>query len=499
MLPYDLESSIAEGEQAVQDLFAFVRKHAKRLEVHEAEKQVFKMLLPIGLAAMKAYFATRGTGDVGPSVSRENGLVLERESKLRERDYFSVFGKFDVPRTCYRAPREESVFPLDEQVNLPARCYSYFLQEWMTLFAVEQPFRETGTLFQDLFHLDIAESVVIQVSLEAQDNYDEFYEARTSPPGSPEQILAVGFDGKGVPMIKEEAVKLKAKLGSGEKRQRKKEALVGVCYTVDPKSRTAEDLAEYLVEPEKARERRKAQGVPDEDPRAENVRRIASLVRSKEEVMETIRVDAESRDPEHKLHLAVLLDGDLKLWSLVRNRFRAWRNVSYIADIMHVVGYLWLAANALFPAESPEGRAWVQSKLTAILQGQVGYVIGALKIISGKRRLSQSKRKALADATRYFTNHRRWMRYDEYLAAGLPISTGVVESACGSLVKPRMEGSGRRWSVIGAEAVLALRSLKKSHGNDLREYWPFRAEQERCRLYEQATPWRPNAHLRAVA
>ena len=36
-------------------------------------------------------------------------------------------------------------------------------------------------------------------------------------------------------MIKEEAVKLKAKLGTGEKRQKKKEALVGVCYTVDAK------------------------------------------------------------------------------------------------------------------------------------------------------------------------------------------------------------------------------------------------------------------------
>ena len=66
----------------------------------------------------------------------------------------------------------------------------------------------------------------------------------------------VSFDGKGVPMIKEEAAKLTAKLGTGEKRQKKKEALVGVSYTVDPKPRSPEALAELLVDPEAARARR---------------------------------------------------------------------------------------------------------------------------------------------------------------------------------------------------------------------------------------------------
>lgn len=55
------------------------------------------------------------------------------------------------------------------------------------------------------------------------------------------------------------------------------------------------------------------------------------------------------------------------------------------------------------------------------------------------------------------------MRHDVYLAAGLPVGTAVVESACGSVVKHRMEGEGKRWSLKGAEAILALRSLKKSH------------------------------------
>jgi hypothetical protein len=62
----DVETSIAEGEQALQALLQFARKQAGTLEAHEAEKGIFKRLLPIGLVAMKLYFAEqdgrRGTG-----------------------------------------------------------------------------------------------------------------------------------------------------------------------------------------------------------------------------------------------------------------------------------------------------------------------------------------------------------------------------------------------------------------------------------------------------
>ena len=117
----DVEMSIAEGEQALQALLTFARESARKLEAHEAEKGIFKRLLPIGLAAMKLYFAQRGTGDVGPAIMRADGVLLPRENKLRGRDYFSLFGKFAVARTCYRLPGEPGIFPLDAQVNLPER------------------------------------------------------------------------------------------------------------------------------------------------------------------------------------------------------------------------------------------------------------------------------------------------------------------------------------------------------------------------------------------
>jgi hypothetical protein len=136
----DVEMSIAEGEQALQALMQFARASAHKLEAHEAEKGIFKRLLPMGLAAMKLYFAQRGTGDVGPAVTRADGVILPRETQLRGRDYCSLIGKCAVARTCDHAPGEPGMFPLDAQVNLPERCDSYCLQEWLTVFEVEHPF-----------------------------------------------------------------------------------------------------------------------------------------------------------------------------------------------------------------------------------------------------------------------------------------------------------------------------------------------------------------------
>ena len=54
------------------------------------------------------------------------------------------------------------------------------------------------------------------------------------------------------------------------------------------------------------------------------------------------------------------------------------------------------------------------------------------------------------------------MRYGEYLAAGYPIATGVIEGACRHVVKDRMERSGMRWTREGAQNLLHLRCLKAS-------------------------------------
>ena len=120
----DVEMSIAAGEQALQALITCARERAGTLEAHEAEQGICKRRLPMGLAAMKRSFAQRGTGDVGPAVTRADGAMRPRQTPLRGRDSCSLFGTFQVARTCDRTPGEPGSVPLDAQVNLPERCDS---------------------------------------------------------------------------------------------------------------------------------------------------------------------------------------------------------------------------------------------------------------------------------------------------------------------------------------------------------------------------------------
>ena len=74
----------------------------------------------------------------GDIVKLDDGVEMQRQRQLRSRQYFSVFGKFDVPRTYYHTKGQEGVFLLDAAANLPERCYSYLLQEWMNLCSVRE-------------------------------------------------------------------------------------------------------------------------------------------------------------------------------------------------------------------------------------------------------------------------------------------------------------------------------------------------------------------------
>lgn len=481
MEAFNIEQSILEGEKEVKELFDFVKTNAVDLEAYEMEAEIFLRLMKIGMCAMKAYFAEKGTGDIGEEIEIEPGVILKRESSLRGRDYFSVFGKLKVPRTYYHREGDQGVMPLDVQANLPERCYSYLLQEWMDLFSIRDTFGEAQISLEKLLGLDIKQSRFEVVSRDSSKNYDAFYEKKETPlPENEGEHQVLGFDGKGVPVIKREAAKLKARLGKGEKHQKKKEALVGVSYTVDSKVRRPEQVAENLVYPEKAKEKRLAQEETEQPVKAQNVRRLASLERPKKEVMKEIIDDAKARDPEHKRVWVVLMDGALHLWGMLRAMLKGIEFVG-ILDIIHVTEYLWKVANALYGENTAEGKSWVYEHLLVILQGHVGRVIGGMKQILTKRKLKVSKRKTLEDAITYFSNHRPWMRYNEYLAAGYPIGTGVVESSCGHVVQDRMEGTGRRWSVQGAEATLLLRSIYTS--NDWHDYWDAHRGIEQQRLY----------------
>ena len=144
---------------------------------------------------------------------------------------------------------EDSFAPLDIALNLPKRCYSYFLSEMVNFLDIKGAYLEGTKFLEKFFGLKVSVSALETISCESSVKYEDYYDLKNSLPetGKKADFTVVSFDGKGVPVIKKEAAKIKGRQGKGEKRQKKKEALVGVKYNVNRHIRSSEEVAVNLV------------------------------------------------------------------------------------------------------------------------------------------------------------------------------------------------------------------------------------------------------------
>ena len=155
-----------------------------------------------------------------------------------------------------------------------------------------------------------------------------------------------------------------------------------------------------------------------------------------------------------------------------------------IQDFVHVLEYLWKAAYCFHTEGSEEAERWVLQRAEAILQGDVSETAAGMRRSATRRYLAEEKRLAVDKCAEYLLKNKPRLDYRTALAKGWPMGTGVVEGACRHVVKDRMEITGARWSLNGAEAVLRLRSLYAS--GDLDTYMNFHLAKERLRLYGEA-------------
>jgi hypothetical protein len=94
---------------------------------------------------------------------------------------------------------------------------------------------------------------------------------------------------------------------------------------------------------------------------------------------------------------------------------------------------------------------------------------------------SPEERKGADTAAGYLTAKRPYLDYATALQRGWPVATGVIEGACRHIVKDRMDITGARWGLEGAEAILKLRTLISN--GDFDTYWVFHLQQEQQRVH----------------
>ena len=144
--------------------------------------------------------------------------------------------------------------------------------------------------------------------------------------------------------------------------------------------------------------------------------------------------------------------------------------------------YLWGAAWCFHPEADPAAQAWVHDRALAVLDGNARDVAAGIRRRATTTRLNKQKR-AKADAcAKYLTNKADYLNYPTALAEGWPVASGVIEGTCRYLIADRMDITGARWSVNGAEAVLKLRAVRAN--NDFDDYWTFHLNNERHRIHQ---------------
>jgi hypothetical protein len=289
--------------------------------------------------------------------------------------------------------------------------------------------------------------------------------------------------------------KLRCRLSAGEKKNRKRMATVAGVYDLVPQARGPEDILADL-RPDSVANEPPVAAVPR--PRAENKRIWASIEQLAPEVIRQLFDEAERRDPRKRREWVVLVDGDRAQIRRIRAEARRRQvKVTIVADFIHVLEYLWEAAWTFFENGDPRAESWVMKRADAILRGRVSQVAAGIRRSATKRGLTAAQRRWVDRCASYLLAKKQWLRYDQYLPRGLPISTGVIEGACRHLVCDRLDITGARWSVQGAEAILRLRSLRAS--GDFEAYWAFhlRAEHQRHHL-ARCPPPRLKPALRAI-
>jgi hypothetical protein len=482
-------SKIDEGLKTfwrvVEDL-----QHAaeKQQPIHHVEETLFRDLLVIGRWLLQAFLDMAGTGDVGPILTVAGDSASDPDQELprldqpQKRPYLSIFGAMAIERTCYGHDRVEAA-PLDGQLHLPQRQYSYLLQQWLGSFVVDDAHAEAIRKLETI--LGVAITVKASEDLNREQASDvEVFQGHLPVPEAAEEgpLLVVTADCKGVPLVrqalppdKETETPLPApahpRRGKGEKANKKKMAAVGAVYTIQPFARTADDVIDEVMRKE-ARQQR---------PRPQQKRVRAELLVGKVALFLWLADEVIRRNPQGKKPVIFLSDGERALHD--RQGEYLPENTICILDLFHVMERLWKVAWCFFEEKTQkrEAHQWVEERLKRLLEGEVAAVIRGLRYQATQRGLKGQKRKTVDDAAGYFEGNRDRMKYDVYLAAGYPIGSGVVEGACRHLVKDRMERTGMRWLPSGAQAMLDLRATYLN--GEWEAFWSFHVAREDERLY----------------
>ncbi len=447
-------------------------------EGRELLRQLFQDHLD--LRALKEVQRTAPTGRDG--VERDHRRATARGLR-------TIFGDTTVQRLSFTTKEAaRGLRPMDAELNLPTGLLSFGLRFAACVMAMDVSYDSAQEKVERFVGIKIPKRQMENLVTHCAQDFDAFYEARHNAPrepSSPDNLLILSTDGKGIVMRPDslrEATRKKAekakhklatRLSAGEKRNRKRMAEVATVYEIAPRVRRPQDIMtgysnEGTQPPRPAR------------PEVKNKRVWASVEKPLKAVVEQAFDEALSRDPHKRMTWVYLVDGNKEQIRIAKKLARKHEvSLTIIVDFIHVLEYLWKAAWSFFDKGDPKAEEWVLVRGQRVLEGKAATVAAGIRRSATRRKLNAKARAGAESCATYFHSKKSMLRYDLYLAQGTPIATGVIEGACRHLINDRLGITGARWGLAGAEAILRLRALRSS--GDFHEYWAFHRRLEWAR------------------
>jgi hypothetical protein len=394
------------------------------------------------------------------------------------------FGRVNVTRIAYRARGVANLHPADAALNLPVEMHSHGLRRMAAQQAVRGSFDTARDQVNQTTGAGIGKRQVEELTVRAATDIDAFYTAKVPVPATDGTLLVLSADATGVVMrteaLREATAKAAAakgpgrfttRLAGGEKHGRKRMAALGTVYDANPVVRTPTDV--ITAPGGVASPRRKG-------PTATAKWLTASIADDAAQVIGRVFDQAEARDPTHRRCWVALVDGDRHQLDLIQAQATG-RHVAVhiVVDFIHVLEYLWKAAWSFHTPGDPAAEAWVLDHAMTLLRGDPAAVASAIRAQAAG--LGEGKHTGADDCVAYLEAKKEYLDYRTALASGWPIATGVIEGACRHLVNDRLDLTGARWGLAGAEAVLKLRALVSN--GDFDDYWSWHLKQEYQRVH----------------
>jgi hypothetical protein len=413
------------------------------------------------------------------------GVAHGAVEAAHRRQLQTVVGAVGVERLAYRHVGSANLHPADAALNLPDQLHSHGLRRLAAVESTRGSFDDASQALERATGVAVAKRQVEDLTARAAQDVEEFYETRSHTHVEQSDALVISADGKGVVMrpdsLREQTAKaaaaaqnkLTTRLSKGEKRNRKRMAEVGAVFDVTPVPRSPHDVMASKT----------GEDSRPEAPKAKNKWLTASVVDDAAEVVGRLFDEAQRRDSGHQRRWVALVDGNNHQIDRIGAEAKARGvEVAIVVDLVHVLEYLWAAAWCFFVEGDTAAEEWVRGRALSVLEGHAREVAAGIRRRATAERLAKSKRKKADEAARYLTNKAPYLDYPTALSSGWPIATGVIEGAVRHVVRDRMDITGARWSVDGAEAVLKLRAVRAN--DDFDDYWRFHLDHERQRVHE---------------